>query len=182
MRCSWVDENCEVYVRYHDEEWGKPVHDDRLLFEMLILEGFQAGLSWLTVLKKRPAFRKEFAGFEPEKAAEFDEEKIEKMLQNPQIIRSRQKICAAVGNAKVFLQIQREFGSFDKYLWHFTNGKTPKYNIFPCPVKNQLSDTISKDLKKRGMKYVGSVIIYSYLQAVGVIDDHEPQCFCHAKN
>ena len=104
------------------------------------------------------------------------------MLQNPQIIRSRQKICAAVGNAKVFLQIQLEFGSFDKYLWHFTNGKTQKYNIFPCPVKNELSDTISKDLKKRGMKYAGSVIIYSYLQAVGVIDDHEPQCFCHAKD
>ena len=179
MRCSWVDENCEVYVRYHDEEWGKPVHDDRKLLEMLILEGFQAGLSWLTVLKKRPAFVEEFSGFNPEKVAKFDEVKIEKMLQNPQIIRSRQKNCAAVNNAGIFLQIQREFGSFDRYLWSFTNSKVQNYGIFPCPVRNELSDTISKDLKKRGMKYVGSVIIYSYLQAVGVINDHEPQCFCH---
>lgn len=182
MRCSWVDENCKIYVCYHDKEWGKPVHDDCKLFEMLILEGFQAGLSWLTVLKKRQAFREEFAGFEPQKVAQFTEEKIKKMLQNPQIIRSRQKICSAVNNAGIFLQIQQEFGTFDKYLWHFTSGKIQKYGIFPCPVKNELSDTISKDLKKRGMKYVGSVIIYSYLQAVGVINDHEPQCFCHTKD
>lgn len=182
MRCSWVDENCEIYTRYHDKEWGKPVHNDRKLFEMLILEGFQAGLSWITVLKKRTAFAKEFADFELEKVAEFDEAKIEKMLQNPKIIRSRQKICAAIGNAKIFLQIQQEFGSFDQYLWHFTNGETKKYNIFPCPVQNELSATISKDLKKRGMKYVGSVIIYSYLQAVGIINDHEPQCFCHVSD
>ena len=171
MRCSWVDENCEIYTRYHDKEWGKPVHNDRKLFEMLILEGFQAGLSWITVLKKRTAFEKE-----------FDEAKIEKMLQNPKIIRSRQKICAAISNAKIFLQIQQEFGSFDQYLWHFTNGETKKYNIFPCPVQNELSATISKDLKKRGMKYVGSVIMYSYLQAVGIINDHEPQCFCHVSD
>lgn len=179
MRCSWVDENCEVYVRYHDKELGKPLHDDHKLFEMLILEGFQAGLSWLTVLKKRSAFREEFSGFEPKKVAEFDEVKIEKMLKNPQIIRSRQKIDAAVNNAKIFLQIQQEFGTFDHYLWNFTNGKVQNYGIFPCPAQNELSDTISKDLKQRGMKYAGSVIIYSYLQAVGIINDHEPQCFCH---
>ncbi len=179
MRCSWVDEKCAAYVRYHDEEWGKPVHEDCKLFEMLILEGFQAGLSWLTVLKKRQAFRKEFADFEPQKVAFFDDVRVEKMLQNSQIIRSRLKIVAAINNAKVFLQIQQEFGSFAKYLWHFTDGKIMRYKNFEGITHNELSDTISKDLKKRGMKYVGSVIIYSYLQAVGVINDHEPQCFCH---
>lgn len=181
MRCSWVDEKCEVYARYHDEEWGKPVYEDCKLFEMLILEGFQAGLSWLTVLKKRQAFREAFAEFNPQKVAAFDDSKVEKMMQNPKIIRSRLKIDAAINNAKVFLKIQQEFGSFAKYLWHFTAGKIMHYNNFPSQTHNELSDIISKDLKKRGMKYAGSVIIYSYLQAVGIIDDHEPQCFCHTK-
>ncbi len=182
MRCSWVAENCDVYVHYHDEEWGKPLHNEHKLFEMLVLEGFQAGLSWLTVLKKREAFRAEFADFNPEKVAGFTEEKIEKMLNNPAIIRSRQKIKAAINNAKIFLQIQKEYGSFDKYIWHFTGGKTVKYNIFQPQTHNELSDIVAKDLQKRGMKYVGSVIIYSYLQAIGIIDDHEPQCFCYAKS
>ena len=182
MRCSWVAENCDVYARYHDEEWGRPLHNEQKLFEMLILEGFQAGLSWLTVLKKREAFRAEFADFVPEKVADFTEDKIEKMLNNPQIIRSRQKISAAINNAAVFLKIQKEYGSFDKYIWNFTGGETVKYNIFPPRTHNELSDRIAKDLQKRGMKYVGSVIIYSYLQAIGIIDDHEPQCFCYVKS
>lgn len=181
MRCSWVDESCEIYVSYHDKEWGKPVHDGRKLFEMLILEGFQAGLSWVTILKKRAEFIKEFADFDPNEVAYFDEAKIEKMLQNKNIIRSRQKICAAINNAAIFLKIQKEFGSFDNYLWHFTDRQTKQCNTFPGLVKNELSDTISADLKKRGMKYVGSVIICSYLQAVGVINGHEPQCFCCIK-
>lgn len=179
MRCGWVDEKCDIYIRYHDKEWGVPVHDDRKLFEMLVLEGFQAGLSWLTVLKKRQAFQQEFANFVPQKVAGFDNEKIEQLTRNKDIIRNRSKICAAVNNAGIFLQIQQEFGSFDKYLWRFVNNEPQRYNIFPCPTHNKLSDTISADLKKRGMKYVGSVIIYSYLQAVGLINDHEPQCFCH---
>lgn len=179
MRCRWLDENSEIYVRYHDEEWGLPVYDDRKLFEMLMLEGFQAGLSWLTVLKKREAFRQAFDGFDYAKIAGYEEEKIDELLQNPQIIRSRLKIKAAINNAKIFMRIQKEFGSFGKYLWGFTNGKIMKYGIFPNPPRNELSDIIAKDLKKRKMKYVGSVIIYSYLQAVGVINDHEPQCCCY---
>lgn len=177
-RCSWVS-NEEIYVAYHDTEWGKPVHDDRLLFEMLILEGFQAGLSWLTVLKKRSAFRVAFDNFDVAKVAAYDEQKVAQLLQNEQIIRSRQKICAAIQNAKVFMAIQREFGSFAEYLWHWSEHKIMRYGIFPPPAENALSQKIAQDLKKRGMKYAGSVIIYAYLQAVGVIDDHEPACFLH---
>ncbi len=182
MRCSWLDETSEIYVKYHDEEWGKPEHNDRKLFEMLVLEGFQAGLAWITVLKKREAFRLAFDNFEPEIVAKYEENKITQLLNNPQIIRSRQKICAAIGNAKVFMQIQAEFGSFANYIWGFTQGQTQRYNVFPLPASNELSDKISRDLKKRGMKYVGSVIVYSYLQAIGVINDHEPQCICHIKS
>lgn len=178
MRCNWVKSDEPLYIRYHDEEWGKPVHEDRTLFEFLLLEGFQAGLSWLTVLKKREAFRAAFDDFDYQKIACYSEQKIEELLQNPQIIRSRLKIKAAVSNAAAFIKIQHEFGSFDKYIWSFTNGQQMRYNIFPCPASNSLSDKISKDLKKRGMKYVGSVIIYSYLQAIGIINDHEPHCFC----
>lgn len=179
-RCGWCG-NEEIYVAYHDTEWGKPVHDDRLLFEMLILEGFQAGLSWLTVLKKREAFRVAFDNFDVVKVAAYDEQKVTQLLQNKQIIRSRQKILAAIQNAKVFMAIQREFGSFAEYLWHWSEHKIMRYGIFPPPAENALSQKIAQDLKKRGMKYTGSVIIYAYLQAVGVIDDHEPECFLHKK-
>lgn len=179
-RCGWCG-NEEIYVAYHDTEWGKPVHDDRLLFEMLILEGFQAGLSWLTVLKKREAFRVAFDNFDVVKVAAYDGQKVAQLLQNKQIIRSRQKILAAIQNAKVFMAIQREFGSFAEYLWHWSEHKIMRYGIFPPPAENALSQKIAQDLKKRGMKYAGSVIIYAYLQAVGVIDDHEPECFLHKK-
>ena len=181
MRCGWVDENCDVYVRYHDEEWGVPVYDDGKLFEMLLLESFQAGLSWLTVLRKREAFRAAFDDFDVQKVAQYGAEKIAALLQNEGIIRSRLKIAAVIGNARVFIKIQQEYGSFSKYLWHFTDGKVQRYGIFPCQAKNALSDEISRDLRRRGMKYVGSVIIYSYLQAVGVINDHELQCHCFHK-
>ena len=167
-RCFWVDEKSEIYVKYHDEEWGVPNHNDRDLFELLILEGFQAGLSWITVLKKREAFRKAFDNFDVTKVSEYDEEKI---------IRSRGKITAAINNAKIFIEIQKEFGSFSNYIWGFTDNKVIKNTTGEIPVKTELSDMVSKDLKKRGMKYTGSVIIYSYLQAVGVVNDHDINCY-----
>ena len=173
-RCSWVDVSDEEYIRYHDSEWGVPVYDDRLLFEMLVLEGFQAGLSWQTILKKREDFKWAFDNFDVQKVASYDAEKIETLVKNSRIIRHRLKIKAAVLNAQIFIQLQKEWGSFSNYLWHWTSG-----NILMgdgTQVRNELSDDISADLKKRGMKYVGSVIIYSYLQAVGVIDDHQLCC------
>jgi DNA-3-methyladenine glycosylase I len=177
MRCHWVDEKNELYVKYHDEEWGVPIYDDKKLFEMLMLESFQAGLSWLTVLKKRSAFRTAYDDFDFAKIAVYDENKVAQLLKNPAIIRSRSKINATVNNARIFLKIRQQFGSFSAYIWQFTNGKTVSYHKFPCPTENELSQKISVDLRKRGMKYVGSIIIYSYLQAVGIIDDHEPQCY-----
>ncbi len=176
-RCFWVDEKSEIYVKYHDEEWGVPNHNDRDLFELLILEGFQAGLSWITVLKKREAFRKAFDNFDVKKVSEYDEEKINALLENKDIIRSRGKITAAINNAKIFIEIQKEFGSFSNYIWGFTDNKVIKNTTGEIPVKTELSDMVSKDLKKRGMKYTGSVIIYSYLQAIGIVDDHEKDCF-----
>ena len=176
-RCFWVDEKSEIYVRYHDEEWGVPNHNDRDLFELLILEGFQAGLSWITVLKKREAFRKAFDNFDVTKVSEYDEEKINALLENKDIIRSRGKITAAINNAKIFIEIQKEFGSFSNYIWGFTDNKVIKNTTGEIPVKTELSDMVSKDLKKRGMKYTGSVIIYSYLQAVGVVNDHDINCY-----
>ncbi len=176
-RCFWVDEKSEIYVKYHDEEWGVPKFDDRELFELLILECFQAGLSWITVLKKREAFRLAFDNFDVEKVSEYDEEKIEELLKNPNIIRSRRKIESAILNAKIFIQIQKEFGSFSDYIWGFTEGKIIKNTLKEIPVSTLLSDKISNDLKKRGMKYVGTVIVYSYLQAIGVVNDHETSCF-----
>lgn len=170
-RCFWVDEKSEIYVKYHDEEWGVPNHNDRDLFELLILEGFQAGLSWITVLKKREAFRKAFDNFDVKKVSEYDEEKINALLENKDIIRSRGKITAAINNAKIFIEIQKEFGSFSNYIWGFTDNKVIKNTTGEIPVKTELSDMVSKDLKKRGMKYTGSVIIYSYLQAIGIVDD-----------
>lgn len=176
-RCFWLDEKYPIYVKYHDEEWGVPNHNDRDLFELLILEGFQAGLAWITVLKKREAFRKAFDNFDVIKVANYGETKIQQLLKNEGIIRSRQKIEASINNAKIFMQIQKEFGSFSNYIWSFTDGKIIKNTTDKFEVSTPLSDEISKDLKKRGMKYVGTVIIYSYLQAIGVINDHETTCF-----
>lgn len=180
-RCDWVKLDEPLYVKYHDEEWGKPVFDDKTLFEFLILEGAQAGLSWLTILKRREGYRKAFDNFNVKKVAEYDEKKVEQLIQNEEIIRNRRKIESAIKNAKAFIKIQEEFGSFSNYIWGFVDGK-PIINhwkdIKEMPAKTELSDKISKDLKKRGFNFVGSVIIYSYLQAVGIIDDHLEDCFC----
>lgn len=176
-RCRWADERSDIYVAYHDNEWGVPVREDETLFEMFLLECFQAGLSWITILKKREHFRAAFDGFDVEKIAKYDEEKIAELLGNADIIRSRGKIAAAVNNAGIFLDIQREFGSFSDYLWGFTGGAVVKHKGGEFPTKTPLSDKISEDMKRRGMKYVGSVTIYSFLQAVGLVDDHETECF-----
>ncbi|MGN0364059.1 MAG: DNA-3-methyladenine glycosylase I [Bilifractor sp.] len=173
-RCFWANPNNERYIHYHDEEWGVPVHDDQKLFEMLILECFQAGLSWECVLNKREAFRKAFDGFDPEKVSMYNEEKIAALQSDPGIIRNRLKIRAAVTNAKVFLEIQKEYGSFSDYLWSWTKGKV----IYEKGLnRSPLSDSLSKDLKKRGMKFTGTTVVYSYLQAVGVINAHEDGCY-----
>ncbi len=173
-RCKWCNPKNPTYIQYHDEEWGIPNFDERYLFEMLLLESFQAGLSWECVLNKREAFRKAFDGFDVDRVASYTDAKIEALRLNPGIIRNGRKISAAVQNAKIFKEIQAEFGSFKAYLETFTKGE--------CIVENgkttsKLSDQISKDLVSRGMKFVGSTIIYSYLQAIGVIDSHEPDCF-----
>jgi DNA-3-methyladenine glycosylase I len=177
-RCFWVDEKSPVYVKYHDEEWGVPVYDDKKLYEMLLLETFQAGLSWITILRKREAFREAFDNFSVEKVASYKEEKLEELMQNQGLIRNRKKMEAAIKNAKIFMEIQTEFGSFSNYLWGFTGGQIIVNQDDDFPVKTPLSDNLSKDLKKRGMGFVGSVTIYSYLQAVGVVNDHELSCFC----
>ena len=176
-RCFWVDEKSEIYVKYHDEEWGVPKYDDGELFELLVLESFQAGLSWITVLKKREAFRQAFDEFDVKKVAEYKEDKIQELLNNEKIIRSKSKIEAAINNAKIFIEIQKEFGSFSNYIWGFTNKEVIKRTEKKLPASTPLSDKISKDLKKRGMKYTGTVIIYSYLQAIGVVNDHDEDCF-----
>lgn len=174
QRCFWANPKNPRYVRYHDEKWGVPVHDDRELFAMLILEGFQAGLSWECVLNKMDTFRAAFDGFDAAKIAGYTPEKLEQLRQDPGIIRNKLKIQAAVVNARAFLAIQQEWGSFDKYLWHWTKGRT----LYETGLTHSdLSDGLSKDLKKRGMKFVGTTIIYSYLQAVGVINSHEEGCF-----
>lgn len=175
IRCSWANPKNPLYIRYHDEEWGVPVHDDHKLFEMLILESFQAGLSWECILNKREAFRQAFDGFDLEKVCGYGQEKLERLMQEPGIVRNKLKIRAAVNNARIFRTIQQEWGSFDLYLWHWTEGNT----VYETgKVSSELSDTVSRDLKRRGMKFVGTVIIYSYLQAVGVINSHEETCFC----
>lgn len=176
-RCFWVDEKSEIYVKYHDEEWGVPKYDDHELFELLILESFQAGLSWITVLKKRDAFRLAFDNFDINKIINYDEIKIGQLMQNAGIIRCKNKILAAINNAKIFKEIQKEYGSFSKYIWSFTDNKIIKNTSGKIPTSTPLSDKISKDLKTRGMKYVGTVIIYSYLQAIGIVDDHDKTCF-----
>lgn len=174
MRCGWANPKNELYIKYHDEEWGQPVHDDHRLFEMLILESFQAGLSWECVLNKREAFRRAFDGFDLDKVCAYDEEKVEALRQDEGIIRNRLKIRAAVKNAQIFREIVSEYGSFVDYLWGYTKGKIVFEND---KVSSPLSDEISKDLRKRGMTFVGTTIIYAYLQAVGVINSHEDGCF-----
>lgn len=174
IRCRWANPNNETYIHYHDEEWGVPVYDDRKLFEMLILESFQAGLSWECVLNKQEAFREAFDRFDLEKVCAYTEQDFERLQENPGIIRNKRKIRAAAANAKVFREIRQEYGSFSDYLWHWTDGKV----IYEKGLaSSELSDRVSKDLKKRGMTFVGTTIIYAYLQAVGVIYSHEDGCF-----
>ena len=184
-RCAWVKEDEPLYIKYHDEEWGRPVHDDRLLFEMLCLEGAQAGLSWWTILQKRENYRKAFDGFEAEKIIHYSDEKIQELLDNPGIVRNRLKVRGVVKNAKAFLAIRDEFGSFDHFIWGFTNHKTiqnhPK-SIQEMPTTSPISDLMSKELKKRGFTFVGSTICYSYMQAVGMVNDHTMDCFCYNPN
>lgn len=175
IRCSWANPKNPLYLQYHDEEWGVPVHDDHRLFEMLVLESFQAGLSWECILNKREAFREAFDGFDLDTVCGYGEEKMEALQQNSGIVRNKRKICAAVNNARIFQTIQQEWGSFDRYLWHWTEGETV---CETGKVSSELSDKVSEDLKRRGMKFAGTVIIYSYLQAVGVINSHEEHCFC----
>ncbi|MBI2791014.1 MAG: DNA-3-methyladenine glycosylase I [Gammaproteobacteria bacterium] len=184
-RCSWANHANPLYVSYHDKEWGKPVHDDRKHFEMLTLEGAQAGLSWETILNKRENYKKAFDNFNPQKVAKYTPAKIKKLLENPGIVRNRLKVQSTVTNAKAFLEVQKEFGSFDKFIWAYVGGK-PIVNAFKntkdYPTKTLISDKISKDLKKRGFRFVGSTIIYAYMQAIGMVDDHALNCFLKKKN
>ena len=179
-RCAWVPENDALYVKYHDEEWGVPVHDDRLLFEFLILETFQAGLSWRTVLYKRENFRRAFAGFNPQIVANFDETNIQELLNDAGIIRNRLKVRAAVSNAQAFLLVQEEFGTFCDYIWGFVDGR-PIQNrwktLDELPASSELSEKISSDLKKRGFKFVGTTVVYAHMQATGMVNDHTLDCF-----
>jgi DNA-3-methyladenine glycosylase I len=173
-----------LYEAYHDHEWGMPVHDDRVLFEFLILEGAQAGLSWRTVLHRREGYRRAFAGFDPDAVAAFDDARAEALLADPGIIRNRAKVLAAIGNARAFLQVQAEFGSFDTYLWRFVGGR-PRQNawasLHEVPARTPESDALSRDLLKRGFKFVGSTICYAFMQAVGMVNDHPVGCFRHAE-
>lgn len=180
-RCGWVGKE-DIYVKYHDEEWGVPVRDDARQFEFLILETFQAGLSWITVLRKRENFRKAFDNFDYKKIALYNEEKIQSLLENEGIIRNQLKVRATVTNAQAFMEIQKEFGSFTDYIWGFVNGKTvneKRKSIKEVPATNEISDRLSKDLKKRGFKFVGSTVVYAHLQATGLINDHTTDCFRH---
>ncbi len=183
-RCDWAEGQFEEYITYHDEEWGVPVHDDKTHFEFLILEGAQAGLSWATVLKKREGYRRAFADFDVEKVAAYNEAQIQELILNPEIIRNKLKIRGSVLNAKQFIEVQKEFGTFDNYIWSFVNGK-PIINHWKkmenCPATTKESDALSKDLKKRGFKFVGSTIIYAHMQACGLVNDHLVSCFRHAQ-
>src|ERR1700675_4791015 len=178
IRCRWPSD--PLSIRYHDEEWGVPQHDDRVLFEFLVLEGAQAGLSWDTILKKRGNYRAAFDGFNSERIARYDRRKMHSLLRNPGIVRNRLKIASAVNNAKAFLNVQKEFGSFDRYIWQFTGGK-PRVNAWrslqQAPARTPESDAMSKDLKKRGFNFVGSTICYAFMQAVGMVNDHRVDCF-----
>jgi len=177
-RCTWPKN--ELAIAYHDDEWGVPLHDDRRLFEFLILEGAQAGLSWDTILRKRENYREAFDGFDVEKVARYTDKRIEKLLQNEGIIRNRLKVASAVTNARAFLKVRQEFGSFEKYIWSFTGGK-PIVNKWKetsqIPASTEVSDTVSKDLKMRGFKFVGSTIMYAHMQATGMVNDHLVSCF-----
>ena len=179
-RCPWAPPNDPLYIAYHDTEWGAPVHDDRIIFEFLILEGFQAGLSWSTILRKRENFRQAFDGFDPQIIAGYSETKIAELLSNPGIVRNRLKVRAAVSNAQAFLRTQAEFGSFDAYIWQFVGGK-PKINAIKTLADyiatSPESDALSKDLLSRGFKFVGSTIVYAHMQATGMINDHTVDCF-----
>ena len=181
-RCDWCLSGNDLYIQYHDQEWGVPVHDDRKQFEFLTLESAQAGLSWATVLNKREGYRKAFADFDPAKVARFTEKRMLKLLENPGIIRNKLKVRAAVTNAQAFLAVQEEFNSFDEYIWQFVDGR-PIQNkwktIKQVPVTTKASDALSKDLKRRGFKFVGSTIIYAHMQAVGMVNDHLTTCFRH---
>ena len=175
-RCHWA--RTDLSIAYHDREWGVPVHDDRTLFEFLILEGAQAGLSWETILRKRENYRRAFDNFDPKKVAKYDQRKIAKLLEDEGIIRNRLKIASAIGNAKSFLKIQKEFGSFDNYVWRFVDGKPKRRKRGAAvPVTTPESDALSRDLKSRGFNFVGSTICYSFMQAVGMVNDHDFECF-----
>lgn len=178
-RCGWVNSD-PLYLAYHDEEWGVPVHDERHLFEMLILEGAQAGLSWITILRKRENYRQAFNNFQVEKVAGYDDRKVAELLANPGIVRNRLKVNAAIKNARAFLAVQEEFGSFDTYIWQFVEGQ-PKQNAWPTlaeiPARTPESEAMSKDLQKRGFKFVGPTICYAYMQAIGMVNDHIITCF-----
>ena len=183
IRCQWTgdwEDIDDIMVLYHDTEWGVPKHDDRRLFEDLVLDGAQAGLSWRTILNKRQGYRQAFDNFDPAKVAQYDEAKIEELLQNAGIIRNRQKINSAVKNAKAFLKVQEEFGNFDAYIWGFVNGEPIQnswQSLSELPAKTELSEAISKDLKKRGFSFVGPTIVYAFMQAVGIVNDHTTDCF-----
>ena len=179
-RCPWVNLKNPLYVAYHDEEWGRPVHEEHWLFELLTLEGAQAGLSWETILNKRAHYRKVFEGFDPEKVAKFTPRRVERLLQDAGIVRNRLKVESTVSNAKAFLKVQEDYGSFDAYIWRFVEGN-PIVNCFETlkdyPAKTEMSDVISKDLKKKGFRFVGSTIVYAFMQAAGMVDDHSVDCF-----
>jgi DNA-3-methyladenine glycosylase I len=178
VRCAWA--NNELAIRYHDEEWGVPVHDDQTLFEFLILEGAQAGLSWNTILQKRDHYREVFDRFDPERVARYDRRKVQQLLRDPGIIRNKLKIASSIANAKAFLLVQKEFGDFDRYIWQFVSGKplvnSPK-SMKQVPARTAESDAMSKDLKRRGFNFVGSTICYAFMQAVGLVNDHVVDCF-----
>ncbi len=184
IRCPWCL-GFDQYIKYHDEEWGVPVHDDRTHFEFLLLEGAQAGLSWSTILKKREGYRKNFAGFDPAKVARFTEKRLEKILLDPSIVRNRLKVYAAVTNAKHFLKVQKEFGSFDHYIWRFVNNKpivNKRKSMKEVPATTKESDALSKDLIQRGFKFVGSTVIYAHMQACGLVNDHLVECHRYSKD
>ena len=184
-RCTWAANSSEQMQQYHDKEWGVAVHDDRLLFEFLILEGAQAGLSWSTVLAKRENYKKAFSNFDVKKIIKYDQAKIDKLLLDPGIIRNKLKVNSVVINAKAFIQVQKEFGSFDKFIWDFVDGKpinNKRKSGDGLPAKTDISDMISLALKKRGFKFIGTTICYAFMQAVGMVNDHATDCFCYKKS
>lgn len=184
QRCAWVQPGNELYETYHDMEWGVPVHDDNKHFEFLILEGAQAGLSWLTVLKRREGYRRAYSNFDPEIVAKYNEATIEKLLNNPEIIRNKLKVKSSINNAKLFLKIQEEFGSFDRYIWQFVDGETKqnqRKTIKEVPPETKESKALSTDLRKRGFNFVGPVVMYAHMQATGLVNDHTVDCFCYKK-